>query len=629
MVISLQNIHKSFGVTEILNNITFHIETGDKLGLVGVNGAGKTTLFKIITGELSKDAGEVHFAKDVKPSYMSQISNFNENNNVYDEFLTVFEDIINLEKDIATLFEEMAIMNGEELEQAMKKYSRLNEEFEFKNGYEYKSRVNGVINGLGFRDYGDRAVSSFSGGEKTRVALGKLLLSNPKLLLLDEPTNHLDIESIAWLEDYLKSFSGTIIIISHDRYFLDKITNKTVEIENKKAKLYNGNYSAFTKKKEENRQIQLKHFLDQQKVIKKQEESIAQLKEFGSIKSMKRAFSKEKQLDKVERVDKPENLPQKMRINLTPKAVSGNDVLIVKDLSKSFDDKLLFKNINFEIKRGDRIALIGPNGIGKTTLFRMITNQIDFTGIIDIGAKVDIGYYDQTQKNLNPENTIFEEIHNAYPTLKSGEIRNILAAFVFRGDDVYKKISSLSGGEMGRVSLAKIILKGANFLILDEPTNHLDMYSKEILEEAINNFEGTAFFISHDRYFINSCATKVLELTPDGCVVYYGDYDYYLEKKKNPDTFLEASKETSTRETWLKKKEEEALERKSKNRLKNINKEIENLETKLEEVNKELESSELQADYEKLAKYHEIKEKTEEELLGLYAELEELEKVQI
>ena len=458
----------------------------------------------------------------------------------------------------------------------MKKYSDLQYKFELMDGYSYKSRIKGVLKGLGFtEDDFDRPVKSLSGGQKTRVYLGSLLLSKPDLLLLDEPTNHLDIESIAWLEDFLRSYTGAVLIISHDRYFLDKIVTKTIEIENKKSHIYEGNYSFYAKNKEINRQIEQHHFVQQQKEIKHQEDVITKLRSFNREKSIKRAESRQKQLEKMEVVNRPENLPDKMRLKLTPKITSGNDVLHAEGLSKSFDNKTLFSNLDIDIKRGEKTAIVGPNGIGKSTLLKILLGKAEkTTGEIKWGTNVHVGYYDQEQHNFNENNTIFQEISDTYPEMTNGEIRNVLAAFVFEGDDVFKLISSLSGGEKGRISLAKIMLSKANCLILDEPTNHLDIFSKEILENAINNYEGTVLYVSHDRYFINKTATKIIELSKDGVKEYLGNYDYYIEKKNTAkreemlfgDKTHQPEKQeiSETKLSYQEQKEQQAKERKLK-----------------------------------------------------------------
>lgn len=533
MILSCNNISKAFGTDEIINNCSFNIENHEKAAIVGPNGAGKSTLLKIIVGELSADSGIVTFAKDTTYGYLAQHQNLSSDNTIYEELLTVKQDIIDMEKRLRQMEDDMNNLTGDALETLLNQYTQLNHDFELRNGYAYKSEINGVLKGLGFTEEDfSLCVNTLSGGQKTRVALGKLLLSNPDIILLDEPTNHLDMEAIRWLENYLLSYNGSVIIVAHDRYFLDKIVTKIIEIDRTKTTVFSGNYTAYAEKKKVLRNMQLKEYLNQQRNIKHQEAVITKLKQFNREKSIKRAESREKMLDKIELVEKPEELNDKMNITLNPKVVSGNDVLHVEELTKSFDGNTLFSNISFDIKRGERIAIIGNNGTGKTTMLKIINGLIPADhGTITLGSKVTIGYYDQEQHVLDPDKTLFEEIQDAYPDLNNTQIRNTLAAFLFTNDDVFKYIRDLSGGERGRVSLAKLMLSNANFLILDEPTNHLDMVSKEILENALNNYTGTVLYVSHDRYFINTTATRIIELTNKMTVNYIGNYDYYLEKK--------------------------------------------------------------------------------------------------
>jgi len=628
MILSAANISKSFGADLIIENITFHINSGDKLGIVGVNGAGKTTLMKIITGELEPDSGIVSMASGASKGYIAQLGGLSEQATLEEELLSVFDYIMELEKKLELLSHKISESTGNELKAAMDEYEKVSFEIEANNGYEYRSRVRGVISGLGFNGDESKPISVMSGGQKTRVALGKLLLRSPDVLLLDEPTNHLDLSSIKWLEDFIKSYPKSIIVISHDRYFLDKTVNKILEIENKHSAMFRGNYSFFAAEKELIRQHALKRYLDQQKVIKKQEESIRLLKSYNREKSVKRAESKEKQLDKMEKFEKPESLPDKIRIDLTPKIQSGNDVMFLKGLSKSFGEKHLFSDLSLEIKKGDKIALIGPNGIGKTTLFKIAMDElVADSGEIILGTKVKIGYYDQSLKGLSENKTIIEEISDAYPKLTLGEIRNILSAFVFYGDDVYKKISSLSGGEKGRVSLAKIMLSGANFLILDEPTNHLDIVSKEILEDALKSFDATVLFISHDRYFINAVTNKIFEMDGSGVSTYLGDYDYYVLKKdqmsKENVESAPLAVQTEVKNDWQLKKEKEAALRKQKNRIKRLESEIADTESHIEKLSEELVNPEIASDYEKVGELYKEKEAAEGRLLELYEEYDD------
>ena len=633
MIFSCKDISKSFGVTEILKRISFLIEEKEKVAIVGVNGAGKTTLFKIITGELTADSGEIIVPKDVRLGYLAQMADsLSAQNTIYEEMQLVFQDLILMEEELRILEKSMSVLVDDELKKAMDKYSRLSHDFEDRNGYEYKSRVRGVIKGLGFTDDEfNQPIYQLSGGQKTRVSLGKLLLTSPDLLLLDEPTNHLDMESIEWLEGFLKSYQGSVLIISHDRYFLDCISTKIIEIENKKATTYHGNYSFFAHKKEQDREIQLKHYLNQQKDIKKQEESIKLLKSFNREKSVKRAESKEKQLAKIEVVEKPDNLPDKMKLLLEPKRPSGNDVLYMEDVSKKFDDIILFENVSLDIKRGEKVALLGANGAGKTTLFRIILEKLERdSGKIKLGANVTIAYYDQEQQTLDLDKTILEDISDSYPKLTLGEIRNVLAAFVFTNEDVFKKIGSLSGGERGRVSLAKIMLSNANFLILDEPTNHLDIFSKEILEEALRNYTGTILYISHDRYFINNTAKKILQLSKEGIQLFDGNYDYYVERKKylaeNEEVVETAVTEavSQTKEDWLRKKEEQAEERKRQTQIQKIEKQIEKLEDDINLLDNLLASEEVCTNPTKLREVYDDKLLLENQLEKLYQNWEAL-----
>ena len=533
MILSCNNISKSFGTDVIIKSCSFNIEDHEKAAIVGINGAGKSTLLKIITGIEPADTGLVTLAKDKTLGYLAQQQNLGSDNTIYDELLSVKQYILDMEKELRSIEKRMNTADGDELENLMKKYSDLNHRFEMENGYAYKSEITGVLKGLGFSEEDFTLnVNTLSGGQKTRVALGRLLLAKPDIILLDEPTNHLDMESIRWLENYLLNYNGAVLIVAHDRYFLDKIVSKIIELDNGVATVFSGNYTDYAAKKAILRNMKLKEYLNQQREIKHQEDVITKLKQFNREKSIKRAESREKMLDKIEIVDKPQELNDKMNIKLEPNVVSGNDVLTISGLSKSFDDITLFDNIDIEIKRGERVALIGNNGTGKTTILKLINGIIEpDSGSIYLGAKVNIGYYDQEHHVLDPDKTIFDEIRDAYPDLNNTQIRNTLAAFLFTNEDVFKYIRDLSGGEKGRVSLAKLMLSNANFLILDEPTNHLDIVSKEILENALNNYTGTVLFVSHDRYFINAAATRIIELSNKTVVNYIGNYDYYLEKR--------------------------------------------------------------------------------------------------
>ena len=637
MILSCQGISKSFGEKVILEDASFHIEEREKAALIGNNGAGKTTLLRIIMEEIHADAGQVVLAKDKRIGYLAQYQDVQGHLSVYEELLSTKQYIIDMEERLRAMEVQMKNASGEELDRLMNSYTRLTHEFELENGYAYKSELMGVLNGLGFTEEDfTKQVATLSGGQKTRVALGKLLISKPDILLLDEPTNHLDMESIAWLETYLLNYPGAVFIVSHDRYFLDKVVTKVIEIDAGQVRMYAGNYSAYAEKKAQLRDAQYKAYLNQQREIKHQEAVIVKLKSFNREKSIKRAESREKMLNKIQRIDKPIEVQSQMRLSLEPRVVSGNDVLTVEDLAKSFPQQKLFSNISFQIKRGERVALIGNNGTGKTTMLKILNGLLDAdAGSFSLGAKVQIGYYDQEHHVLHAEKTIFEEISDTYPTLTETQIRNMLAAFLFTGDDVFKVISSLSGGERGRVSLAKLMLSEANFLILDEPTNHLDIASKEILEEALNSYTGTVLYVSHDRYFINQTATRILDLTNQSVVNYIGDYDYYLEKKeelteKYAPTAQEATEEAKEETpsegklTWQQQKEEQARKRKQENELKKVEKRIEELETRDKEIDDTLVLPNVCTNVGRCAELSREKDKIQEELEELYEKWEEL-----
>lgn len=627
MILALNEISKSFGENRVLNKISFHIENKEKVALIGVNGAGKSTLFKIITGEMSKDEGNVIIPKDTKIGYFAQDLQVSGKNTIYEELLSVFEDVFEKERKIRELEKSMANKTEEELAPLMKEYSALSHEFEQADGFSCESRVKGVIRGLGFsEDEFSQPINELSGGQKTRVALGKVLLASPELLLLDEPTNHLDIESISWLEEFIKSYGGAVIIISHDRYFLDKTVTKVIEIQNTKNKVYFGNYTYYVQKKKKDYESELKAYTNQQKEIKHQEEVIKKLREFNREKSIKRAESREKMLSKKELLSSPDQVPDKMHFKIEPSVESGDDVLSCENIEMAYSFEPLFSNVSFNVKKGDKIALIGPNGVGKTTLIRIIMGLLSPSfGSVKTGAKVKIGYYDQEQQTLHGDKTIIEEISDTYPDLNTSKIRNVLAAFVFKGDDVFKKISSLSGGEKGRVSLAKIMLSNANFLILDEPTNHLDLESKEILEDVLKNYTGTLLYISHDRYFINATAQTILELNKTGITSYMGNYDYYLEKIK--DRLYDSETEEIVNESkadWKKQKELAAQKRKKENALKKIEVEISDLEDSIKELTDLLSTEDVSTDAVKAKTVYEEKEKQEEDLMELYQAYEDL-----
>ena len=603
MILACQGICKSFGENVIINDASFHIEEREKAALIGCNGAGKTTLLRIIMEETSPDSGKVILAKDKCMGYLAQYQDIHGQKTIYEELLTTKQHIIDMENQMRSIELEMKHVQGEELERLMNTYTRLTHEFELQNGYAYKSELIGVLKGLGFTEEDfNKEIETLSGGQKTRVALGKLLISKPDILLLDEPTNHLDMESISWLETYLLNYPGAVFIVSHDRYFLDRVVTKVIEIEAGAVTSFQGNYSSYAEKKAQLRDAQYKAYLNQQREIKHQEAVIVKLKSFNREKSIRRAESREKMLNKIQRIDKPVEIQTQMRLSLEPRVISGNDVLTVEGISKSFPGQTLFNDISFQIKRGERVALIGNNGTGKTTMLKILNGILPSdSGSFSLGSKVQIGYYDQEHHVLHSDKTIFQEISDTYPSLTETEIRNMLAAFLFTGDDVFKLISSLSGGERGRVSLAKLMLSEANFLILDEPTNHLDIASKEILEEALNSYTGTVLYVSHDRYFINQTATRILDLTNQAVVNYIGDYDYYLEKKEeltekyapvqetlSDFSAADAEETSSNKLTWQQQKEEQARRRKQENELKKTEARIEELENRDKEIDETL-----------------------------------------
>lgn len=632
MILSCSNIDKTFTDNHVIQNASFHIEDYEKAAIVGINGAGKSTLLKIIVGELSADAGLVTFAKDKSFGYLAQHQAVDSENTLFDELLTVKLEVLELEAAIRQCELDMKHADGDALELLLKKYTDMTHRFEDINGYACKSEITGILKGLGFAENEfDKKVATLSGGQKTRIALGKLLLQKPDLIMLDEPTNHLDLNSIAWLETYLLNYKGAVIIVSHDRYFLDKIATKIIEIDNGVISSFNGNYSDYAVQKEHLRTEQMHAYLNQQREIKHQEAVIDKLKQFNREKSIRRAESREKMLDKIERLEKPVEIDTDMKLKLTPHRTSGNDVMQIQGLSKSFGTNTLFSDVSFEIKRGEHVAIIGDNGTGKTTLLKIINELLPADkGEIRLGTNVEIGYYDQEHHVLHMDKTLFDEISDDYPYLTNTEIRNTLAAFLFTGEDVFKKISALSGGERGRVSLAKLMLSEANFLILDEPTNHLDIASKEILETALNAYEGTVLYVSHDRYFINKTASRILELTHRNFINYIGNYDYYLEKREilTPVSVLETAAFTDEPSTqkldWKQQKENQAQARKRENDLKKCETRIEELEQKCETLDAEMAKPENATNSAKLQELSKEKETLSAELETLYEKWEEL-----
>ncbi|MFG6379952.1 MAG: ABC-F family ATP-binding cassette domain-containing protein [Lachnospiraceae bacterium] len=632
MILSCNNIEKSFDGNTILSKCSFIANEHEKIAVVGINGAGKSTLLKIIMKELPADSGDVIIAKDTSIGYLAQHQDVSSENSIYEELLTVKKEILDMERKMRSLELQMKTLAGEELESTLKTYTNLTHQFELQNGYACKSEVTGVLKGLGFteEEFG-KSISTLSGGQKTRVSLGKLLLSRPDIILLDEPTNHLDIGSITWLENYLSNYNGTVIIVAHDRYFLDKVVSKIVEIDKGKVTVFSGNYTDYANKKAMLRDAELKQYINQQREIKHQEEVITKLRSFNREKSIRRAESRQKMLDKIEVLDKPDGPDKTMRFCLEPKVLSGNDVLTVEGLSKAFGSRMLFENLDFQIKRGEKVAIIGNNGTGKTTILKIINCLIPpDSGEIFLGSKVNIGYYDQEHHVLDMEKTIFDEISDAYPNLTNTEIRNVLAAFLFTGEDVFKLIGDLSGGERGRVSLAKLMLSEANFIILDEPTNHLDIQSKEILEDALNDYTGTVLYVSHDRYFINRTATRILDLEGQMLTSYLGDYDYYLEKHEqlSEGTTQAVKNETgsisASKEDWKSRKEEQARKRKLENDIKKTEEKITETEQKIEELNEVLTKEEVYTVPEKCMEVQKDLDAASEILNKLYEEWEKL-----
>ena len=651
MILSVSNIHKSFNEIPVLRNVSFHIEDYDKAAIVGINGAGKTTLLRIIMGELSADEGIVTVSRDKTIGYLSQHEAVSGDNTIYDELLSVKQELIDLEQKMRSVELQMKTASGDALQQLMNTYTNLTHDFETGGGYAYRSELTGVLKGLGFQEeeFG-RSVSTLSGGQKTRVALGKLLLLKPDLIILDEPTNHLDMSSITWLETYLLNYRGAVIIVSHDRYFLDRIANKVIELDNTRATVFTGNYSDYAAKKEALRAAEYSAYMKQQQEIRHQEAVIEKLRSFNREKSIRRAESRVKMLDKLEVLDKPTEVRADMHLTLEPKFTSGNDVLHVEELSKSFGSLTLFEHLSFDIKKGEHVAIIGDNGTGKTTILKLI-NELTApdTGEIRLGSNVAVGYYDQEHHVLHMEKTLFEEISDDYPSLTNTEIRNTLAAFLFTGDDVFKQVRTLSGGERGRVSLAKLMLSEANFLILDEPTNHLDIMSKEILEDALNAYTGTVLYVSHDRYFINKTASRILDLNRHVLTSYLGNYEYYLEKKDEQLALIDAAAQaktsagphagslsaagaagsaaqptssSDTKQDWKARKEQQAARRKKENELRKCEEAIEQLETRNSEIDLLMASPGICTDVARLQELNREKEENETKLNDLYEKWE-------
>lgn len=633
IVLAGKDIKKSYGVETIIENISFTVQDHDKIGVVGVNGAGKSTLFKIITGLLEKDEGDIFLGKNIRLGYMSQDFEFQSDNTILEEMLTVFRHLIDMEQDIRE-FELKISEHGNTtdtaaLDNLLKNYANLQEQYKLQRGFEYQSLARGVLKGLGFglEDY-DKKVTILSGGQKTRIALGKILLQDFDMLMLDEPTNYLDIQSVEWLEGFLKNLRGAVMVISHDRYFLDMITSKTFEVENKGLVEYNGNYSKYVEFKRLRQEELIKDYGLQQKEVERQKAIIDRFRQYNREKSIKQAESREKALDRMELMDKPVSTPKGVRFTFEPRVKSGNDVLFVDDVEKSYD-KLLFENTSFEIKRGEKVALLGPNGIGKTTLLKMIMGIVSADGgNIRLGTNVNLGYYDQEQENLNQDKLVIDEIWDEYPSLNHTDLRTRLATFLFQGEDVFKEIYKLSGGERSRISLLKLMLSKSNFLLMDEPTNHLDIVSKQVLEEALSGYSGTVLFISHDRYFINKVAGKIIELDSKGCTIYKGDYSYYLSKKPVNDLQSDSASAqesvTEQKNDWMKQKEEKSNQRKQQKRLETVEIEIERIEARIKEVESLQLQPEVFADHVKCQDLHDEAENLKQELEELYTEWGEL-----
>lgn len=651
MILSVSNISKAFHEVPVLKNVSFHIEDYDKAAIVGINGAGKTTLLRIIMGELAADEGLVTLSRDRTVGYLSQQEAVSGENTIYGELLSVKQEILDMEQKMHTVELQMKSASGEHLKRLMDTYASLTHAYEAANGYAYKSELAGVLKGLGFMESEfNKSVSTLSGGQKTRVALGRLLLLKPSLILLDEPTNHLDLSSIAWLETYLLNYKGAVILVSHDRYFIDRTANKVIEINNTKATVFNGNYTDYAAGRELLRTAARNAYMKQQREIRHQEAVIEKLKSFNREKSVKRAESREKKLEKLELIEKPVEVRADMHLKLEPKIQSGNDVLYVESLSKAFGTLTLFTDLSFEVKKGEHVAIIGDNGTGKTTILKMINELLPpDRGLIRLGTNVRIGYYDQEHHVLHPEKTLFDEISDDYPALTNTEIRNTLAAFLFTGEDVFKTIKTLSGGERGRISLAKLMLSEANFLILDEPTNHLDIMSKEILEDALNAYTGTVLYVSHDRYFINRTASRILDLNRCVLTNYLGNYDYYLEKKEEQLARIDAgnsfvktagnthagisvsagnvSRESTvpdTKQDWKAQKEQSAAKRKRENDLKKCEERIAALEARSQEIEVLMCAPDVCTNAARLQELNHEKEDNDQELEELYIRWEEL-----
>lgn len=622
MLINIKNLSKTYVTEKILDDVDLIVEDTDKIGLIGNNGSGKTTLFKILLNEISSDSGEIYMKKNIKIGYLEQQLDIHSEDTLYNECQEIFKDIIAMEKDLRKLEHAISDPDNQNLDRDIEQYGKLQEKFQDLDGYSYPSRIRGALIGLGFtEDDFDRSVNELSGGQKSRLALAKLLLSSPDLMLLDEPTNHLDIDAISWLEKYLKDYKKAAIIISHDRYFLDSIVNKISLLENKKLTHFNGNYSVYLKERRKQIEILKKQYLNQEREIKRQEEIIKRYLNMGRDRFIRAGKSRQKLLDKMKQVDPPGE-KKNLNVSFIPKFDSGHDVLMVEDLKKSYGENLIFENISMNVYKKDKVGIIGPNGVGKSTLFKILNNKLDKDqGEVKFGSRVIVSYFDQEMENLNSDNTVIDEIWDNFPKLNHYEVRSYLAKFLFIGDDIFKTIDELSGGEKAKVSLLKIMLKGANLLLLDEPTNHLDIDSKSVLEDALNSYEGTVISISHDRYFLNSTCNKILAMSQDKMDEYLGNYDYYLEKTKKYDDFEE--EEISKTQIANQKKldrEERNKEKKRKEKLANLENDIHAKEDRVKKIEEELSKNETYEDIELVQDLSKERESLQEELDMLYME---------
>ena len=628
MILSVQKISKAFGTDVILDEVSFHIEEHEKAAIVGNNGAGKSTLLKIIAGLLEADSGAVVPAKGATIGYLAQHITLRDEKTIYEEVLSACSGLIRMQEELEEMELRMGSCSGEALEALMEDYRAKSDRFERAGGLTYRSEVTGVLKGLGFSEAEfTKKIPECSGGQKTRVELARLLILKPDLLLLDEPTNHLDIEAVTWLEGFLQNYGGALIIVAHDRYFLDRIVTKVVDLDRSRAHVFSGNYTEYARQKRQMRLTEENAWKNQQREIAHQEEVIRKLRSFNREKSVKRADSRQKMLEKIEVLEKPAEEAAAMRLSFTVSAQSGKDVLHVGGLKKSFGPLRLFDDLSFDLRRGEKAALIGANGTGKTTILKLILGLLDAdAGEIRTGTGVRIGYFDQEQKNLHPALTLYEEIAQAYPKLTQTQIRNTLAAFLFTGEDVFKKVSELSGGERGRLEMALLMLSGANFLLLDEPTNHLDMISKEVLEDVLRSYDGTLLYVSHDRYFINRTADRVLELSDGTLTNYLGNYDDYLEKRQEKEAASPAALPASSegKRSWQQAKSEQAARRKKENELKKAEETVEALEEKKAALEAQLMKPENASDAGKLSQITQELSGTQEALAGAYERWEQL-----